>query len=313
MQIKKPLFWDRKKISFWSILLFPFSFMYIIVVWIVRIPSIFKNHDKTLPVICVGNIYLGGTGKTPLAAEIFRFLKSSGKNPSFIKKNYKYLIDEINMLQEVGDTFFAKDRITAIGLSKSNGNDVVILDDGFQDFSIKPNFSILCFNSKQLIGNGFLIPSGPLRERLSAISRADCIVINGNKTKETLEFEKKIHAKSGSKKLHFFYSKYKIKNIEKLKDKEITAFAGIGNPVNFFDLLKENKINIKKSYSFPDHHNYSEADLDKITSDKSTKIVTTKKDYFRMNNEQKKICDYVEVILEIENRDVLESLINSHL
>ena len=197
MQIKKPLFWDRKKISFWSILLFPFSFMYIIVVWIVRIPSIFKSHDKTLPVICVGNIYLGGTGKTPLAAEIFRFLKSSGKNPSFIKKNYKYLIDEINMLQEVGDTFFAKDRITAIGLSKSNGNDVVILDDGFQDFSIKPNFSILCFNSKQLIGNGFLIPSGPLRERLSAISRADCIVINGNKTKETLEFEKKIHAKSG--------------------------------------------------------------------------------------------------------------------
>ena len=313
MQFKKPLFWDRKKISFWSILLFPFSFMYIIVVWIVRIPSIFKSHDKTLPVICVGNIYLGGTGKTPLAAEIFRFLKSSGKNPSFIKKNYKYLIDEINMLQEVGDTFFAKDRITAIGLSKSNGNDVVILDDGFQDFSIKPNFSILCFNSKQLIGNGFLIPSGPLRERLSAISRADCIVINGNKTKETLEFEKKIHAKSGSKKLHFFYSKYKIKNIEKLKDKEITAFAGIGNPVNFFDLLKENKINIKKSYSFPDHHNYSEADLDKITSDKSTKIVTTKKDYFRMNNEQKKNCDYVEVILEIENRDVLESLISSHL
>ena len=198
-------------------------------------------------------------------------------------------------------------------MSKSNGNDVVILDDGFQDFSIKPNFSILCFNSKQLIGNGFLIPSGPLRERLSAISRADCIVINGNKTKETLEFEKKIHAKSGSKKLHFFYSKYKIKNIEKLKDKEITAFAGIGNPVNFFDLLKENKINIKKSYSFPDHHNYSEADLDKITSDKSTKIVTTKKDYFRMNNEQKKNCDYVEVILEIENRDVLESLISSHL
>ena len=313
MQFKKPLFWDIKKISFWSVLLFPLSIIYLIIVWIIRIPYIFKDHNNPCPIICVGNIYLGGTGKTPLAAEIFKFLKVNGKKPSFIKKHYDYLFDEIKMLREIGDTFSSKNRATAINLSILNGNNVAILDDGFQDFSIKPNFSILCFSSKQLIGNGFVIPSGPLREHLSSALRADCIVINGNKTNESLEFEKKINSKIKGKKLHFFYSKYKIINTERFKNKEITAFAGIGNPTNFFDLLKENNINIKNSFSFPDHHKYSQADFDKITKDKSPKIITTKKDYLRLNDKQKEICDYVEIDLEIENSDEFKSLIESCL
>ena len=94
-----------------------------------------------------------------------------------------------------------------------------------------------------------------------------------------------------------------------LINKEITAFAGIGNPTNFFDLLKENKLNVKRTFSFPDHHNYTQKDFEKITGDKSTKIFTTKKDYFRLNNKQKEICEYVEIYLEIENKDKLESLI----
>ena len=118
----------------------------------------------------------------------------------------------------------------SIVLSIQKNHDVAILDDGFQDFTIKPDFSIVCFNSKQMIGNGFLIPSGPLREKLSAISRADCVIINGNKNQE---LEKKIFENVNEKKLHIFYSKYKIKNIEKFKNKELIAFAGIGNPSNF--------------------------------------------------------------------------------
>ena len=204
MNLKKPKFWDYKKPNFFAYLLLPFSYL-------LKLINLFRKKNKfdkpKIITICVGNIYLGGTGKTPLAAEIFKFLKSNGKKPSFIKKYYNYLDDEINMLKEIGDTFYAKNRLSAIGQSISNGNDVAILDDGFQDFSIKPNFSILCFSSKQLIGNGFVIPSGPLRESLSAILRADCIVINGNKTKETLEFEKKINTKFKRKKLPFFYSK----------------------------------------------------------------------------------------------------------
>ena len=217
------------------------------------------------------------------------------------------------MLSETGETYFDKNRISAIDHSIKKGNDIAILDDGFQDFTIKPDFSILCFNSKQLIGNGFLIPSGPLREPLSAVNRADCIVINGDRTKETLDFQEKLKKSSGKKKLHFFYSKYRIKNLEKFKEGEIIAFAGIGNPSNFFDLLKENDFKIKETYSFPDHHFYTQDDFKKITKDKFSKIVTTKKDYFRLNNDQKKICDFVEVSLEIQNRDQLENLIKGYL
>ena len=191
MRFKKPKFWDSQSISILQILLFPLSIVYLFIIRITRIPFLFKDYKKQCPIICIGNIYLGGTGKTPLAIEIFKSLKSFGKKPVFIKKNYDYLTDEIKMLSETGETYFDKNRISAIDHSIKKGNDIAILDDGFQDFTIKPDFSILCFNSKQLIGNGFLIPSGPLREPLSAVNRADCIVINGDRTKETLDFQEK--------------------------------------------------------------------------------------------------------------------------
>ena len=311
MQFKKPSFWDYQRISFWSVLLFPFSIIYLAIIWIIRVPTIFKTYKKPpIPVICVGNIYLGGTGKTPLVREIFNITKSLGKNPAFVKKYYDYLTDEIKMLRDTGETYTSNKRHTSIFLSVFNNHDVAILDDGFHDFSVEPDFSILCFNSKQMIGNGFVIPSGPLRERLSAILRADCIIINGHKN---LEFEKKLFKTIGNKKLHIFYSKYKIKNIEKFKNKEITAFAGIGNPSNFFDLLRENNLNIKETHSFPDHHDYSEKDFEKITKDKSTKIITTEKDYYRMNDVQKRSCDYADVDLEIENKDEFKKIIKSYL
>ena len=136
------------------------------------------------------------------------------------------------------------------------------------------------------------------------------IIINGNKN---LEFEEKILSNIKNKKIHIFYSKYKIKKIEKLNDKEIDAFAGIGNPSNFFDLLKENNLDVKKTYSFADHHDYSQNDIEEITKDRSTKIVTTEKDFYRMNEQQKKICDFVEVSLEIDNKEELEKLIKLYL
>ena len=311
MQFKKPTFWDYQKISFWSVLLFPFSIIYFSIIWVIKVTSIFKSYKKMpIPVICVGNIYIGGTGKTPLVREIFNITKSLGKNPAFIKKYHAYLSDEIKMLKDKGKVFTNHKRYKSILSSVSNNHDVAILDDGFQDFSIKPDFSILCFNSTQMIGNGLLIPSGPLRESLRAILRADCIIINGPKN---LEFEKKLFKTIQNKKLHIFYSKYKIKNIEKFKNKEITAFAGIGNPSNFFDLLRKNNLDIKETFSFPDHHEYSKKDFEKIIKDRSTKIITTEKDYYRMNDSQKQNCEYIEVNLEIENKDKFKDIIKSYL
>ena len=208
MNFKKPKFWDHSGSSFWSIILYPLSILFLLT-------SLFTRFLKTqkkfpIPIICVGNIYLGGTGKTPLALEIFKIIKSSGKNPGFVKKGYDYLYDEIQMLEKVGKTYLNKNRKEAISTLISLKHNVAILDDGYQDFSIKKDFSILCFNSKQLIGNGFLIPSGPLRESFQSINRAECIVINGTKN---LEFENKI--KKINENIKIFYSKYKIKNLNK--------------------------------------------------------------------------------------------------
>ena len=304
MKFKKPEFWDYKTKSLASIILFPLSVIYKFIFWILKILTNIKNQNSTIPVICVGNIYLGGTGKTPLVIEIYKILKSFGKNPAFIKKNYNYLSDEIKMLEKIGKVYSNKKRYDGILLSASNNHDVAILDDGFQDFSIKPNFSIICFNSKQMIGNGQLIPSGPLRENLNAIKRADCVVINGDKN-SYLE-EKILLIK---KNIHIFYSNYKIKNIKKFQDKKIIAFAGIGNPTNFFELLKTNKLDLVKTYAFPDHHFYSNNDFNIITKKTSNLLVTTEKDFSRLSKEQREKCDMVEVALEIKNEEKFKELI----
>jgi len=134
--------------------------------------------------------------------------------------------------------------------------------------------------------------------------------INGNKN---LEFEKKIN--EINKNVKIFYSKYKIKNLEKFKNKKVVAFAGIGNPQNFFDLLKENNINVKKAISFPDHHNYSEADYNYLVraNEHDVILLTTEKDYSRLNDKMKRGFNYVEVDLEIENKSEFINLIKNKI
>jgi len=270
MKLKKPKFWDSSRFSFWAILFFPISILFLLFSFINK----YKISKKfPIPIICVGNIYVGGTGKTPLASEIFKITKSLGKNPAFVKKYYDYLKDEITMLKKVGTTFVSKSRKEAIESLIKNKNDIAILDDGFQDYTIKKNFSVVCFNQKQWIGNGLVIPSGPLRERITAVNRSDCIVINGERN---IKIEDQIYNKN--KNVKIFYSKYKPVDINRFKDKQIYAFSGIGNPSNFFDLLKENNLNLIGTNSFPDHCHFTVSDLEmlikKINSEKKIKIGT---------------------------------------
>ena len=143
MKLKKPKFWDSSKFSFWVILFFPISILFLLFSYIKKLQSP-KNFP--VPIICVGNIYLGGTGKTPLVLEIFKITKLLGKKPAFVKKYYDYLEDEITMLKKIGRIFVSKNRAEAIESLIENKNDLAILDDGFQDFSINKNLSIVCFN-----------------------------------------------------------------------------------------------------------------------------------------------------------------------
>ena len=298
MNLLKPKFWDKNKISFFAVLLLPITLL-------IKFSVFFKNlltkkYKSSIPIICVGNIYLGGTGKTPLCIEIFSILKNLNMNPAFIRKKYDSFQDEVDLQKQMGPTYQNKKRIEALKEAIRNNVNVAILDDGFQDFSVKKNLSIVCFNEKQWVGNGFTIPSGPLRENLSALKRADCIVINGKKNKD---IENKVF--SENKEIKIFYANYEPQNIKEFKNKKIVAFAGIGNPVNFFDLLKDNKLNIVETIKFPDHHKYSEKELENLLSkikENNAILLTTEKDYFRISESFKKNIEYLKIKVEIENK-----------
>ena len=308
MKLKKPKFWVSSKISFLAIFLYPLSLLIQLFSYFSKIKSPKKFH---IPIICVGNIYLGGTGKTPLALEIYKITKLLGKKPAFVKKKYDYLEDEITMLKKSGEVFVNKKRIKAIELLINKKNDLAILDDGFQDFTINKSFSILCFNQKQWIGNGLVIPSGPLREKFSALNRAQCVVING---KKDIRIEEKIYKKNTN--IQIYYSNFKLININKFKDKKIVAFAGIGNPSNFFDLLKENNLNVLNEISFPDHYQFSKSDLDKLileSGNQNAILITTEKDYCRINENYKNNIECAKVELEINNKDKFIELLKKNI
>jgi len=310
MNFKKPKFWDFPGLSIWSILLYPLSLLFLFASSILRILKVEKKFP--IPIICIGNIYIGGTGKTPLAKEIFQITKSLGKNPAFIKKYYSYLYDEIDMLQKTGKTFFLNKRKDSIEALIKKGFDLAILDDGFQDLSIYKNFNIVCFNQKQWIGNNFLIPAGPLRENLSALNRADCILING---KKDTKIENQIYSINKSAKV--FYSKYKALDVDRFKGKKICAFAGIGNPSNFFELLKENNLNLVKTFSYPDHHDYSYTEIENMVKKYNDCILlTTEKDYCRIPLDSVKKgfkIEYLKIRLDIENKDNFIKLIKDKI
>jgi tetraacyldisaccharide 4'-kinase len=299
MNFFKPNFWDKKQISFFSILLFPISLLIIFLNFVKRL--LIKNKQSSIPVICVGNIYLGGTGKTPLCNKIFSILKEMNMNPAFIRKSYDDFEDEANLQKEIGPIYQNRKRFLAIEEAKKNKMNVAILDDGFQDLSVKKDLSIICFDEKQWVGNGLVIPAGPLREGLSSLKRANCIFINGSKN---ISIEEQILKKN--KKIKFFYTKVEAQNINEFKNKNVVAFAGIGNPNNFFNVLKDHKINVLKEIKFPDHHKYSDKQLKELIQKKKVNnaiLITTEKDYFRIKENFKEDINYLKIKVEIRNQD----------
>ena len=299
MNFFKPKFWDKTEISLFSLFVYPITLIIKLLTFLK--PLLTKKNQCSIPVICVGNIYLGGTGKTPLSIEIYSILKNLNMNPAFIRKKYLSFQDEVELEKQTGPVYQNKKRIEAIKEAIQNNIDIVILDDGFQDFSINKDLSIVCFNENQWIGNGFTIPSGPLREDLSSLKRTNLVFING---KKNTDIENKIYNKN--KEIKIYYAKYKPTNINEFKNKNILAFAGIGNPINFFNLLKKNNINIIEEKKFPDHHNYSEKELNDLINkakEKNSILLTTEKDYFRINQEYKKNINFLRIKAEIENID----------
>jgi tetraacyldisaccharide 4'-kinase len=302
MKIFKPKFWHKEN-SLISFFLLPLSILFQLIIMVKK--KITKKNSFSIPVICVGNIYLGGTGKTPLCVELVEILEKSNKKIAIIKKFYDNHRDEFNLIESKKIKLFKNSsRVDAIKMAELNKFDCVVLDDGLQDPSIIKNLNIVCFNAEQLAGNGMTLPSGPLRESFSSLKNAKIVVINGNVNKL---FEEKI--KTISNDISIYYSKYLPANLDQFTGQNLLAFAGIGNPNNFFNLLERNNLHVQKKISFPDHYNYSISELNSLINfsiENNLKIITTEKDYFRIKHHKISQIQYLDVKLEIKNKDQLE-------
>jgi len=319
MKLKKPRFWDYKEPNIFSFLLLPFTIPIIINNFFnqLRERNHLQNYDNyNLKTVCVGNIYVGGTGKTPSAIKINEILKNLKYRTVFIKKNHPESYEEHKLLERYGNVLSNSKRIKSLN-EANKVSDVAIFDDGLQDTSINYDLKFVCFNSKNFIGNGMLIPAGPLREKISSLRKYDAVLINGN-NENSDEIILKI--KKQNKNIKIFESIYALINLDQL-DKKIkyVAFAGIGIPMNFYDTLITSGINIIKFIEYPDHWKYNSKEIKKIINiakDMNAKIITTEKDYLRLKNyniAQTENIQFIKMELKIKNEDKLINFIKTNL
>jgi len=321
--LKAPKFWYLKRDTYLSNSLYPLSLIFRLGTKLRSIIS--KEKNSELPIICVGNIVVGGAGKTPVSLKIGKILLKSGYSPHFVSKGYagieknntlvkpwhsaQSVGDESLLLSEIAPTWIGINRNQSFKLAKEKGADCIIMDDGFQNPTIKKDFSIIVINGEQEFGNTRVMPSGPLRESINrGLSRTNLIIVIGN-------ISEKLKNKIPSK-IPLFKASFAINNENKIfKGQKITAFAGIAYPEKFFNSLRNQGAKIVKEIIYPDHHIFVENDLLDLAehANKSQSIlVTTKKDYVRIPKIYRSLVNTLEGEIEFEDEKLfLEFLIKA--
>ena len=307
MKLIKPKFWETK--NFISLLLYPLS---LIVSLINFSKKLFPSKIFAIKTICIGNIFVGGTGKTSLAIEVHGLLNKKLKTV-FIKRNYKNQSDEINLLKNKGQVISSYSREDALLTSIKKKFELAILDDGLQQKNINYDLRIVCFNSEVGVGNELILPAGPLRESIHAIKDYDIIFINGEKKNHKLLSK----LKSINKNFIIFEGKYKPLNIKNFDlKKKYLMFCGIGNPHEFEKTLTKYKFNVCEKVIYPDHYKLTHIDLKKI-KDKAKKekfiIITTEKDFFRFDKSERGSIKFLKIKLEIKNKNSFSKILVSKL
>ena len=299
----QPKFWKTK--NFISHLLIPMSLIFL---FLGKIKKLFeKNYKSKIPVICVGNITIGGSGKTPTVLYIATLLKKLNYKSIILLKGYggtlktPTKVGPKNTSSEVGDeailhskfneTWICRSRWKAIkNIERLNKCNLILMDDGIQNKSVLQDLRILVFDGNEGIGNGRVIPSGPLRERFeNGLTNIDIAIIVGedrnNISKKILRINNRVK---------IFKSNFDpdIKTINYLKGKNIIAFSGIGFPKKFFATLKDKKLNLIETISFQDHHKYQKSELEDLIKKsklKNGQLVTTEKDFVKINEIDKSL------------------------
>ena len=312
MNFKKPNFWDLSKPSIISYLLTPFTLPIIIRNYFFQFLK--RKKNSKIKTICVGNIYVGGTGKTPLTIKLYEILDKMKLKTATVKKDYDNQLDEKILLKQKTILITSNSREIAIKTGIKENYKVLIFDDGLQDTKIDYDLKFACFKLKNWIGNGLCIPAGPMREKISSLKRFDGVFLNG-KTENLEKITNQI--KKINSNINIFKTSYYISDVKNYNlNSEYLIFSGIGNPDDFKDLLIENNFKIAKELIFPDHHKYSYKDLEKIhliAKKNNLNIITTEKDYVKIPYEFKKIINYLKIDLNIENEYKLLNLLKKSL
>ena len=312
MKVSKPKFWDLKKPNYISYFLLPFTLPIIKNNFFLSLKKDIKY--KNIKTICVGNIYVGGTGKTPLTIKLNQILKNLNFKTATIKKFYKNQNDEQKLLESKSNLYCKKKRVDSLKNALEDNIDIAIFDDGLQDAYIKYDLSFVCFNNVNWIGNGCLMPSGPLREKLKSILKYDAVFLNGNE-EDNINIVNSI--KKISKDIKIFETFYVPTNISKFNINEnYLIFSGIGNPNTFRKTLINNKFRVIKEIKFPDHYQYKKNDIEKIkllAANLNAKILTTEKDFVKISSENISNINFIEIDLVIKKQNELISFIKSKI
>ncbi|PPR79100.1 MAG: Tetraacyldisaccharide 4'-kinase [Alphaproteobacteria bacterium MarineAlpha2_Bin1] len=320
--LNKPKFWSKP--SFLSSLLLPLSHIYLLL-YICR-KFFFKKRKVNIPIICVGNITMGGAGKTPIAISLAKFLISKGLNPHFLTRGYKGKLkgpvlvskehssrdvgDEPILLSEIAPTWVSQNKQDGAILALENNADLIIMDDGLQNDSLYKDLSILVIDGGFGFGNKKLIPAGPLRETPRRASKKIDFIIFVNDPERNVKLD-----------LSSFKCPILESDIETILDdidlnKNFSGFCGIGRPEKFFSSLKKSGIKLKFSRSFPDHHQYSEDEIMKIIEDaniEKSEVLTTKKDWVRLPENAKLMISYLDCRIKFHDLAKLQKNLNKIL
>ncbi len=273
----KPLnhYWYSQNPVAWMLL--PLSWLFCLISFIRRqlyASGAFTTVSFDIPVVIIGNISVGGSGKTPLLIAVCEYLKRQGKKPGVVSRGYGGTVEGVKQLTEqdkaidVGDepsmifqrthcpVVVGRDRAAAVALLlKNNDCDIVLSDDGLQHYRLHRHFEIAVVDAKRQHGNGFCLPAGPLREKPSRLKTVDLVVYNSpsdkkeNKCFYTLQYEQAVNLLSGEK-----------KSLQAFLNRNIIAVAGIGYPDRFFELLKNEGLSLQPQ-AFSDHHDFTEKDI----------------------------------------------------
>ncbi|MBI5643296.1 MAG: tetraacyldisaccharide 4'-kinase [Deltaproteobacteria bacterium] len=297
---------------------------------------------KELPckVISIGNITVGGTGKTPMAIHVAGLIRKRNNRVVILSRGYKRSTRDISVVsdgqkillsaQEAGDepylmakrlkdvpVIVGSDRYLSGMFAVENFNpDVIILDDGYQHIKLKRDLNILLVDAEEGFGNGYLLPRGVLREPLEGIERASIVMVKGGHL--TSDERSKIQSVPV---IPFSYSPSVITDIKTnaskdagyLKGKKAIAIAGIANPGSFFETLKSLGVKLVKAFTYPDHHLYTNEDIDSIKKGflEAELIITTEKDGVKLKGRVQTLPLYVlSIDVEVKGKEALENAVN---